>query len=258
MGDKVYVRTTPTIQINDYQRGGGLRYEHPQSDGVMLNIDKGKYFGFTCNDIDRHQSDLNLMDNWGGDASEQMKIVVDKDILGNIYGDVSAENSGSTAGVDSQSIDLGTPGTPITLTKTNILDVIVDCGTVLDEQNVPETGRWLVLPPWAVAMVKKSDLQDASLSGDGTSILRNGRIGMIDRFTVYSSNNLTHVTDSGSTRTVNAVFGHKAGLTFASQMTQMETLKNPDDFGDLVRGLNVYGYEVIEGKYLGHLYADKG
>jgi hypothetical protein len=70
------------------------------------------------------------------------------------------------------------------------------------------------------------------------------------------SNNLSMVQD-GANRVTNVIAGHKAGLTFASQMTQMEDLKNPNDFGQLVRGLNVYGFKVIEDKYLAHGYVYK-
>lgn len=256
VGDKVYIRTRATITIRDYKRGGGLTYEKPESPNVTLNIDQAKYFGFNCNDIDKYQADIELMDEWAEDASEQMKITIDKQVLSTIYADVSADNAGAAAGKLSQNIDLGSTGSPLQLSKTNIIDFIVDLGTVLDEQAVPETGRWLVLPAWACGLIKKSDLKDASLAGDDTSIVRNGRIGMIDRFTIYNSNNLDVVTD-GVNRVTNVVAGHKAGLTFASQMTKMETLPDPDDFGQLVRGLNVYGYEVIEGKYLAHGYVYK-
>jgi hypothetical protein len=39
--------------------------------------------------------------------------------------------------------------------------------------------------------------------------------------------------------------GHKSAVTFASQMTKMETVRNPNDFGDYVRGLNVFGYKTL-------------
>lgn len=257
MGDKVYIRTRATITIRDYERGGGVTSENPTSPNVVLNIDHGKYFSFALNDVDKVQTDLQLLDDWSDDASQQMKITIDKDLLGNIYADVDAANAGATAGKDSQSIDLGVAGTPLSLTNTNIIDFIVDLGTVLDEQSVPEEARWLVLPPWACALIKKSDLKNASLSGDAVSPLRNGKVGTVDRFMIYNSNNLSTVTD-GANRVTNVVAGHSAGLTFASQMTKMETLPNPNDFGQLVRGLNVYGYKVIEGKYLAHGYVTKG
>ncbi|WP_328186908.1 phage major capsid protein [Marinobacter sp. OP 3.4] len=247
----------PTIQVYDYEKGKDLTYDTPESTSTELVIDQGKHFNFTCDDVDKHQSDLNLMDMWSNDASEQIKIAIDRDVLGDIYGSVAAENTGATAGKISGNINLGAAAAPVSITKDNILDYIVDCGTVLDEQNVPEEGRFIILPAWACGLVKKSDLKDASLAGDGTSILRNGRMGMIDRFTVYKSN-LLATTDETGTDAFHMLAGHKSGLTFASQMTKMETLRNPNRFGDLMRGLNVYGYEVIKPESLVHLYGVKG
>lgn len=257
MGDTVEIRTTPSLTIRDYKVGGSLNYENPTSPAVELAINKGKYFAFGVDDVDEYQADIDIMDDWAGDGGEQMKIAVDTDLLANIYADIDAQNAGATAGRKSSSFNLGATGAPVALTKANILDYIVDLGSVMDEQNIPEAGRWLVLPAWACGLIKKSDLKDASLSGDGTSIMRNGRVGTIDRFMIYMSNNIATTTD-GSDTVYNIVAGHKAGLTFAAQMTKMETLPNPDSFGQLIRGLNVYGYKVIEGNYLVHLYAKRG
>ncbi|MBA1914630.1 hypothetical protein, partial [Escherichia coli] len=70
-------------------------------------------------------------------------------------------------------------------------------GQVLDEQNIPEVGRWAVMPAWAGRMIKQSELRQAYLSGDSVSMLRNGRLGMVDRFTIYISNLLpNNSTDS--------------------------------------------------------------
>lgn len=256
-GDKVIIRTVPDITIYDYEKGKDLTYDTPESPSTELVIDKGKHFSFTCDDVDAYQSDLELMGKWSNDASEQMKIAVDTDVLGDIYGSVAAENTGATAGKISGNINLGAAGAPLSITKDNILDYIVDLGTVLDEQSVPEDSRFLVLPAWACGLIKKSELKDASIAGDGTSIMRNGRLGMIDRFTLYRSNLLSYTDETGS-NAFHMIGGHKSGLTFASQMTKMETLRNPNRFGDLMRGLNVYGYDVIKPESLVHLYGVKG
>lgn len=256
-GDKVHIRTVASITIYDYEKGKDLTYDDPDSDSISLTIDKGKHFNFKCDDVDAHQSDLKLMNDWSNDASEQMKIAIDRDVLGDIYGSVHASNTGIAAGKISGDINLGAAGAPLTMTKANILDYIVDCGTVLDEQDVPESGRFLLLPAWACGMIKKSDLKDASLSGDNESIMRNGRMGMIDRFTLYSSNLLAYTDETGS-NAFHMMAGHKSGLTFASQMTKMETLRNPNRFGDLTRGLNIFGYEVVKPESLVHLYGLKG
>lgn len=245
MGDSLKIRTTPTITISDYDKFQDLDEEIPSSDPITLDIDRAKYFNFVCDDIDKFQSDLDYIEDFSRDASEQMKISTDRTILGNVYTSADDDNQGSTGGLLSNNINLGVSGTPVQWTKVNVLENIVDMGTVLDEQNVPEEGRYLVLPAWACGLIKKSDLKDASLSGDGMSIMRNGRLGMIDRFTIYKSNLLATATDSGATVT-NIIAGQKNAISFAAQFTKMETLRSTKTFGDIVRGLMVYGFKVLK------------
>jgi hypothetical protein len=257
-GDTVNVRQVPDIQIRDYVAGQNLVYERPDSPIVTLLIDKGKYFSPIIDDVIAVQSDLDQMDAWTTDSAEQMKIAVDRDVLSAIPVDAgipagTGGNQGLTAGVISRNINLGVTGTPFQVTKVNVLDKLLDLGQTLDEANVPETGRWVVMPAWAIALIKKSDLKDASLSGDATSIMRNGRVGMIDRFMLYSSNLLTPVTD-GSNRTFYIIAGHKVGFSFASQITKVETLRAESTFGNILRGLKVYGYKVTKGSALSLLY----
>ena len=175
----------PSITIRDYEIGGSLTYETPASDMVELQIDRAKYFAFKCDNVDRHQSDLKLMDDWSEDGGQQMKIAIDGTILGEVYADAAAENAGASAGKESGDINLGATGAPVTITKDNILDVLVDTATVLDEQNVPDTQRYIVIPSWMAGMLKKSELRDASIMGDGTSAFRNGRLGMLKELSLH-------------------------------------------------------------------------
>jgi len=255
-GDKVIIRQVPDITIRDYTKGQSLQIERPEAPNKELPIDRAKYFNFICDDIDKHQTDIALMDSWSTDAGQQMKVTIDTDFLADVYADAHASNKGITAGAISGDIDLGTSGDPHALTKANILDTIVDCGTVLDEQNVPETDRWMTIPSWACGMILKSDLKDASLAGDGTSIIRNGRIGIIDTFEIYKSNLIYSVTDGAYTG-YHAMAGHKSAISFAAQMTDMESLRAESTFGTLVRGLNVFGWETLKTESLIDLYVRK-
>jgi len=256
-GDKVIIRTIPDMTINPYVKGQKLTYATPTPETIELLIDKGHYWAFAVNDVDEKQSDIAFVEKWTTDASEQLGITMDTAILADVYADADASNKGATAGKISQDINLGATGTPLVVTKDNILDIIVDLNTVFNEQSVPENDRKLVIPAWACGLIKKSDLKDASLTGDGSSILRNGRIGMIDRFEIFSSNNIESVTDGADTA-YNAIACQREALTFASQLTKNETIDNPDDFGKLNRGLQVYGYKVIKPEALIHLYIVKG
>lgn len=251
LGDNIIIRTVPDITVSDYQIGSTFSqsdYEVPQSTLVELPIDKAKKFMYRINTVDRAQSDLDLAEVFADEASMKLKIAMDRDMLANIYSQAAAANQGSTAGAISGNIQLGTT-TPIGVNTSNAIDYILRCGQVLDEQNVSDEGRWLVLPAWFIKKIKGSELKDASLAGDAQSIARNGRVGMIDRFTIFQSN-LLDVT-AGSPDYTNIVFGHKAGLAWASQICEMERITNPFDFGHLARGLCVYGYKVVEPKYIG-------
>lgn len=226
-GSKVIIRAIPTITIGDYGIGGSINYQDLTDDKIELLIDKAKYWAFKVDDIDEAQSDVETVNKSTMDAAQQMKITVDTDVLGNVYSD--ADNTLSTTVVNSS----------------NVLGWIVDAGTALDEANIPEEGRWCVIPPWIAGMIKKSDLKDASLAGDGTSIMRNGRLGMIDRFTLYSSNNLA-LTGVAASGTFHCMAGTRHFISFASQFVKTETLRLEKSFGDAVRGLKVYGYKATK------------
>mgnify|MGYP006271542517 CR=1 FL=1 len=256
-GDKVKIRTKPTITISDYRADGDLAVQRPEGGLVELAIDQGKYFNLILDDVMEVQSDLNLLSMWSDDASEQFKIKVDQAVLLGILGGAVSANKGATAGAITGNINLGATTTPLAVTaaaasgKVDILSAILRMGQVLDEQNIPETGRWLVMPTWAATLIKQSELRQAYLSGDGVSMLRNGRLGMVDRFTIYSSNLLPKGAVTGLASGEYVMYaGHAHGLTFASQFTKLETIRSERTFGTLLRGLQVYGYKVVDGKAL--------
>src|SRR5262249_34825146 len=135
--------------------------------------------------------------------------------------------------------------------QVDVLDAILRAGQVLDEGNIPEAGRWIVIPTWMATLIKKSELRQAYMSGGQTPMIRNGRIGMVDRFTVYVSNLLPAGVAGSLAAGEYAVYaGISHALTFASQMTNMETLRSERTFGTLMRGLQVYGYKVVDSSAL--------
>ena len=241
MGDTVNIRTTPEITIKTYVKGQTLAVENPDKAKLQLVIDKGEYFACVEDDVDQVQSDIALMDQWSKDASERMKIKIDERVLTDVLTDVDSNNKGATAGRISGDINLGVAGTPVAITSSNVIDTIINMGTVLDEANAPEQDRFMIIPAKMAGYIKQSDLKDASITGDGSSPLRNCRLGMIDRFTLYVSHNLYK---NGSEFSV--IGGHKMGFTFASQMTNMETIRSETTFGNIIRGLQVYGYKVVK------------
>lgn len=266
-GDTVKIRQRPDITISNYSPDQEIALQRPNAPTIDLTIDYAKYFAVVLDDIYEIQSDMNQMSMWAEDASESMKITIDTEILSNVVlGASHTENRGINAGRKSGDINLGVTTSPLQIVsrnaglgETEVTDLIVNMGTVLDEQNIPENGRWMVLPAWMCARIKQSELRDASLSGDSTSILRNGRVGMIDRFTIYMSNLLPAGVSGGLAAGENAVFaGHNAAITFASQLNKVQTIQSERTFGEIMRGLQVYGCDVIKNTAIAQAIVTKG
>ena len=288
MGDKVIINTIPTLTVNKYVAGQGLTYEVPTPSTLELTIDQGLYFAFQVNDVIEYQSKPNLMDMFSNDAAMQMKIKVDSNAMFHLFLDRAYTstastsltspvlqtgsaaltfNSGLTAGYRSASYNLGTNVAPVTLTGSNVVQMLTSLSGVLDEANVPETDRFLLIDPYTRNLLMQSNLAQAQFMGDSQSMIRNGKIGTIDRFTTYVTNQLPRgaangymlsgdgsesaldFATAGATHTAARriiVAGHKSAFTFASQITKTEQVRNPYDFGDYIRSLNIFGYKVTK------------
>lgn len=223
-GNKVNIRTVPNVTVSNYT--GSVSYADVTTQVIELMIDKAKSYAFKVDDILKVQADIAFQNEASKDAAEQMRIAVEQDVLGNIV-------TGSTTVLDKASVS-----------ASNILDHVLEAGRKLDELNIPESDRFIVLSPLYIEMLKKTDLKLAYLTGDGVSPIRNGKVGMIDRFTVYQSNLLATGTGGDAGKTL-ALAGHPKATCFASQFVKTETVRLTDTFGDGVRGLKVYGYKVV-------------
>ena len=223
LGNKVNIRTVPAVSVADYS--GSISYSDVTSSTIELDINKAKSYAFKVDDILREQADIDFMNEAANDAAQNMKIAIEQDVFANV-----------AAGSSLTDIN----GTPANVTSANVLGHILDAGQQLDENNIPEDGRFMIINPAVATVLKQSELRQAYLTGDNVSPLRNGFIGTVDRFNMYVSNNLS--TTSGVT---SGLYGHPKAVAYASQMTNTETVRLESSFGDGVRGLAVYGYKVI-------------
>lgn len=282
-GDTVYIRTRATIETFRYKKGMVLPVQNPESPYVTLVIDQGEGFSFALDKVDEFQSDINLMNTWADDASEQMRQVIDNNGLitlaaaGAVAGGqlastiVGYDGSGPTmseytaakgAVVDGASTTkgtvisgLGTSAVAIsTATSDALTDYLLFAARLLDENNVPEEGRFAVLPTWASEVLKKisgttSNFGQAYATGENTAQVISGKIPKVDRFEIKFSNNLPATTEA--TTSSSCLFGHKYATTFATQITESRIIDNPFSFGKMMQGLQVYGFNVIKPALLG-------
>ena len=265
-GDTVRIRLAPSISISDYTVGQSLSYEVPTPIFQDMQVNKGKYFGVQVNDVLAYQSDIALMNMFTEDAAKQLKIAIENEVFFNSFvtEGPAAANEGATAGKISAAYNLGTDTTPIDqATPENVLKAILRMATVLDEQNVPEDGRFLIISPYDRQLLMQSSIAQAYFTGDQSSVVRTGKIGMLDRFSVYVSNllprgeagkalvaGLSATSTGGAVTNAKArrlmVAGTKQATSFAMTVNKTEPLRNQTDFGDIVRGLAVYGRKVVK------------
>ena len=262
-GAQVVIRTVPDITVSAYVIGAGLTAQYPSRNSVTLTINQAYSFAVALNIVDSRQSDIDLSDVFANDGSIQLKIAADADMLQTIPTQVDPTNTGSTAGADAQNINMGTLGAPVAILPTgatypqqNVIDNMTWAGECLDENNVSDEGRWFVATPWYLNNLKRSDLRIASLAGDGVSILRNGKCGVVDRFNVFQSRNLLKNSQGYLAQpNWNLMYGHSAGLAFAAQIVEAQMIDNPNDFGYIIRGLMVFGFQVIAPTYIDTTFA---
>ena len=224
-GDKVVIRTVPAVTINNY--AGTITTQELTTAKVEMLIDKAKYYSFKVDDVLAAQADINMLEGASTDAAEGMRIAVETEVL-----------AGAITGAT-------TIGAQTTITAANILTNILTMSKQLDELNIPEEGRFIVLSPEFISLLKQSELRQAYITGDATSPLRNGQVGMVDRFNVFQSNMLFTAASGADSGYTHVLAGHPKALSFASQFTNTETVRMESTFGDQVRGLKVYGSKVV-------------
>jgi hypothetical protein len=262
VGDVVHIKNTGDVTMRAYTKGADMVIQHVEDTIVDLKIDNAWYYDFACDDIDAHQAaggNNSLMKDWAADAAHAAAEKTEDIVVNDIDADADAHNVGLTAGKISASYNMGVSGTPFAITSANVIEKIVDARSVLREHSTPRDQLWGLIPEWMAGMLLKSDIKDASLTGDGKSIIRdeNGRLGRVAGFTLYETNLLDPVTD-GVYTAYNVLFGHKKAVAFAAQMTKIRKIEPYTTFAQLMQGLFVFGYETLKPTALTVLYCRKG
>lgn len=232
-GDIVKIISPSAITTGTYT-GADISFETVTSSTQDLNIDQADYIAFTIDDVDQAQANVNLMTAYMEEANFAIADDADSFIFGLYTGADSSNVISSSA-----------------ITSSNIYDKIAEAKKLLSLNNVPGTGRWIVLSPREIELLEKSDdFTSASDLGDQTK--RTGFAGRIAGFEVFESNNV--VETGGNVR--HLPFGHRMAITFANQIVSMEAGRHEKKFADFVKGLHVYGGKVVRATALGDLRQD--
>jgi N4-gp56 family major capsid protein len=232
-GDSVKITSISDVTIGTYTPHSDITFEDIDDATRSLLIDQAKYFAFELDDVERAQA-VNggaVMNQAIDNATYQLRDVLDAFLLTTM--NTAIQGTGN---------DLGTIA--IHTTKQNLYDAFVDLSVTLDEDNVPEEGRWAVVSPSLHGRLLKLD--SFIQAGDSASPLArlNGFIGEVAGLSLFKSNNLPAVTDAAATGGL-AIAGHSSATTLAEQIVSTEAVRLEKRFADGVKGLHVYGAKVV-------------
>lgn len=226
-GSQVHIGKVGAITVSPYTKNSTtVSYQTLDSSSQTLNIDQSYYFAFQVDDVDAAQVNAPVIAKATQNAAYAIADHIDQYIAG-FYDD-----AGITSG-------LGTETTPLQINSSNIVGHILHVGRLMDELNVPSVGRWIVIPPF---MHEDLVLADIAKSTQNAETLSNGLIGHYLGFAIHKSNNVQF--DSSDTYKVLA--GTNDAISFASQISKTEAIRQITSFADGVRGLYLYGAKVIE------------
>lgn len=228
VGDTVRIQRPNNLTVNAYPASGPITYEAPTSTTRSLVINQDRYWGFSVDDLDAVQANIDLVDRFTRRAAYSMANDFDT-YLGSLY---TAQAAGDVP------LDL-------TASEVNVYGAFVAASVNLDLKNVPRMGRWAIVSPVLHgALVEDPKFVKASDLGDRTVI--EGAVGRVSGFDVLISNNLTVAT------TRKCLYGTSDSITYARQLLgEPEALRSQDRIEDLVRGRMAYGALVVEPDALG-------
>jgi len=292
-GDTVKIIKEPEISVSAYTRGETVAAQDLADADFSLVVDKSNYFAFKMDDIEEAHSHVNFMSLATNRAAYRLADQYDQEVLGYLAGYkqsalhanantvnnvVNGTKANTAAGSDEllaanklKKSDFGNittasaadhsipvaarlPGATALPTATVSPAMLVSrMARLLDQQQVDSQGRWLVIDPIMMEVLRDEDsrLLNADFGGSG---LQNGMVlNNFHGFRVYTSSNLPAVgTGAGTTGTANQntnygviVAGHDSAVATAEQINKTETYRDPDSFADIVRGMHLYGRKIL-------------
>lgn len=245
-GDTVHINSIGAVTVKDYTKNTNIADpEVLTTADQTLDIDQAKYFNFQVDDVDKAQISGEIIDTAMGRSAYALADVSDAFLLKTIANGVASANK------------IGAKATLTSLTASNVYENIVKMRTLLDKDNVPTTGRTIVVPPEVYALLLLDDRFAKSGSDSGQNALLNGMVGRVAGFDVFMSNNCVSGTDGGSgSNTPYFVITAQVAdaCTYAEQIIKTEAYRMEKRFADAVKGLHVYGAKVTDGSQIAAMY----
>ena len=255
-GDSVKIIKEPTITVYTYERGADVTQTKLTDAEITLIVDTANAFKFIVDDIETSMSHVNFKEVASSSAAYALRDAFDEGVIATMFSGVSASSPNHILGSDNAT-DLaagtfdGTGNLDVGFAsgEHDPIDVLSHMSRLLDEQNVPEEGRWFLANPEFYEQLVQSSSKLLSVDYNaGQGSIRNGLVssGKLRGFDMYKTNNIASTTNAAG----KCIAGHMSSTCTAQTITSTEVIRDPDSFGDIVRGLHVYGAKVMRGEAL--------
>lgn len=250
-GDSVKIIKEPVISVSAYTRGSDTTATKLTDQEVNLVVDNANAFKFIVDDIETSMSHVNFKEVASSSAAYALRDAFDSAVIAEMFAGVAASSPNHILGSDSATdlaggtfdgtgnLDIGQGSG-----EHDPLDVMAHMARLLDEQNVPEEGRWFLAPPSFYEQLSQASSKLMSVDFNaGQGSIRNGLVssGKLRGFDMYKSNNIAATTNAAG----KILAGHVSSTATAQTITSTEVIRDPDSFGDICRGLHVFGAEVL-------------
>ena len=250
-GDSVKIIKEPVITVYQYERGADVTQTKLTDQETTLVVDTANAFKFIVDDIETAMSHVNFKEVASSSAAYSLRDAYDTGIIATLFAGVSAASPNHILGSDNAT-DLaagtfdGTGNLDIGFgsNEHDPIDVLSHMARLLDEQNVPEEGRWFLADPAFYEILVQSSSKLLSVDYNaGQGSIRNGLVstGKLRGFDMYKTNNIAAASNAAG----KVIAGHMSAAATAQAITSTEVIRDPDSFGDIVRGLHVYGSKVL-------------
>lgn len=226
-GDTVRITSISRPTVASYTKNSTSITAETLTDAERsLVVDQAKYFAFEVDDIDMRQSANGgaLLSEAADEAAYALADTADQYVAG-LYTGVASANAIGTVSITSADLAFSN---------------IIALKKKLDEANVPQQGRYVIIPPWYEALLLAKDYLVRVDASGGSEGLRNGMVGRLMGFDVMVSNNVINVT--GDDYLVQA--GHPSAITYAEQINKVEAYRPESAFSDALKGLHLYGAKL--------------
>ena len=250
-GDSVKIIKEPVITVDQYERGGSITATTLTDNEVTLVVDTANAFKFIVDDIETSMSHVNFKEVASSSAAYALRDAFDTGVIAKLFTGVPASSPNHILGSDSATALAagtfdGTGNLDICYAsgEHDPIDVLSHMARLLDEQNVPEEGRWfLANPEFYEQLVQTSSKLMSVDFNAGQGSIRNGLVssGKLRGFDMYKTNNIAATTNAAG----KCIAGHMSAVCTAQTIINTEVVRDTASFGDIVRGLHVYGAKVL-------------